>query len=260
MYPSAVLGGLDMITYDTARFSLIGSRKDQQDSSNIISGYDMSLAVVCDGLGGHMGGAKASATAVDMLSADFERARPDDIPMFLVRSAQSINEAVYAISTEDGTRMGAGTTIVCTVLDGDRLFWLSIGDSRIYLMRDGELTQITQDHNFYLLLNERLESGQITEEEFEEQEYMGSSLISVLGMKEVGRVGLNTKPIRLHNEDIVILMSDGLYKALADEQIAECLKGSAQECADELQLRLSGLETDELDNTTVIIQRIVTDE
>lgn len=249
-------GSGDMIRYDTAYCSILGARKDQQDSYKVLVQEDISFAVVCDGLGGHKGGALASGLAVDMLTRSFNEQRPEDIALFLADNARKINEAVYDLRCEDGSRMGAGSTIVCAIIEHNRLYRLSIGDSRIYLFRDSQLMQITVDHNYFMLLDHSLKSGRITQEEYEQECYKGNSLISVLGMEQPGMVDINTKPLELQDGDIVILMSDGLYKALDDEEIADCLQGDAKNCCERITERLQLVSQDSLDNTTFIIERI----
>jgi protein phosphatase len=118
--------------------------------------------------------------------------------------------------------------------------------------------QLTIDHNYLLVLDNGLASGRITQEEYDSEYYKGSSLISVLGMDELVRVDINTKPLELVGGDVLILMSDGLYKALDDDEIAQCLSGDAQSCCDELMRRIEKSKLP-LDNTTFIVERIITE-
>ena len=247
-----------MIRYDIAYSSVIGERKEQQDSFEVRTREGVTFAVVCDGLGGHKGGALASRLAADMLTKSFEESCPKDIPSFFAENVRAINDAVYDIRCDDGSRMGAGTTMVCAVIDSGKLYRMSVGDSRIYLFRDGQLMQLTVDHNYLLVLDNGLASGRITQEEYDSEYYKGSSLISVLGMDELVRVDINTKPLELVGGDVLILMSDGLYKALDDDEIAQCLSGDAQSCCDELMRRIEKSKFP-LDNTTFIVERIITE-
>lgn len=247
-----------MTEFEVASRSLLGSREEQQDSFDIITEEGRLLAVICDGMGGHSGGALASQTAVRALTEAYRKERPENMPAFFVRQTEQLNRAVCDIRGSDGKRLGAGTTIVAASASGQGLYWLSVGDSRLYLYRSGQLTQITEDHNFFLVLEEKLRAGEMTRKEYEEESKRGHSLISCLGMKKPGRVNMNLEPLALYDGDVLLLMSDGLYKAVGDASIAHCIDGSAEQTAQALGQVLDIIGTDGLDNTTFIIVKIHT--
>ena len=206
--------------FQMAFFSSIGGRADQQDSAGFEFTDNGGIAVVCDGMGGHAGGKLASSYAVSKsleLYADRDRMIP--INEFLLNSADSIDRYVNNISYPDGTKMQAGSTMVCVVLERDSLYWLSVGDSRIYLSRNDEFVRITTDHNYLTRLNYGLSSGQITKAEYEAELYKGDALVSFLGVGGMSMIDYNESPFMLKKNDMIILATDGLYKLISDDQI-----------------------------------------
>ena len=206
--------------YEVAFFSSIGGRADQQDSAGFEFTERGGITVICDGMGGHDGGRLASSYAVSHI-IEMYVGRDAGIPIneFLLNSADSIDRDINAISYPDGTRMQAGSTIVCTVIEGNSLFWLSVGDSRIYLSRNNEFVRITTDHNYLTRLEYELSCGQITREEYEAELYKSDALVSFLGVGGMSMIDSNELPFELRKNDMIILASDGLYKIISDEQI-----------------------------------------
>ena len=242
-----------MQLYEIASRCLIGGRDDQQDSFGLINNVDTAFAVVCDGMGGLQGGALASKTAVDRIMELYNARSYDSIPRFYIQSAELVNESVYRLKDKNGSLLKCGTTIVSCAVRNNELYWFSAGDSRLYLFRSGRLTQITEDHNYFLVLDEQLKDGKITQEEYRTEQEKGHALISCLGKKKLGRVHMNLKPFMLVSNDMLLLASDGLYKALDSTEIADCLEPDAEKSAQKLERRLSDLDTRRLDNTTYII-------
>ncbi|SDB25529.1 Serine/threonine protein phosphatase PrpC [Ruminococcaceae bacterium FB2012] len=244
-----------MSDYETASRSLLGARDEQQDSFLLTEQGGVLLAAVCDGMGGHSGGAQASQLAVKLLRESFEKLLPDNIPAFFIRTAEKMNKAVYDISGLDGKRLGAGSTVVAAAVKDGGLYWLSIGDSRLYLHRAGRLTQITEDHNYLMQLDEQLKSGAITRQNYEAELHKSQALISCLGMKKLGRVHMNVKPLPLMSGDTLLLMSDGLYKSADADSIERCILPTAKRTAAALE-RLTLESGAKLDNTTFIAVKI----
>jgi protein phosphatase len=205
--------------------SIIGTREYQQDSVfGDVSG-DKTLAIVCDGMGGLNGGEIASSTAAKILINDFfELDSFNDIPGFFRNEAIKMDRKVNALTTEDGKPLDGGTTIVSVIIDKDSLYWLSVGDSRIYIIRDREILPVNRDHNYRLILDEKLNNGSITPEEYIAEEAQAEALISYIGMGNVSLMDINETPLTLMEDDIILLCSDGLYKRLSDDVIYEWIK------------------------------------
>lgn len=205
-------------------YSAMGARESQQDALFTGEGAGAILAIVCDGMGGMTGGEQASALAVRMLAEAFFQRSPEDIPCFYRGIVGEIDEAVYRLEG-DGKRLGAGTTVVSVVVRQEGLYWLSVGDSRIYLFRRGEMLCPVPAHNYRLLLDGMLAEGAIDEAKYQQELPKAEALISFLGVGGVERMEVNPNPFRLEEGDQILLCSDGLYKSLPDRRIQEILRG-----------------------------------
>ena len=104
--------------------------------------------VVCDGMGGHVGGATASHVAVSSILEYFQREKHENIIQAIDRSLAFANEQVYARSISDPSLKGMGTTATVLVIQGEECFIGHVGDSRIYLKSDNQLFRLTKDHTF----------------------------------------------------------------------------------------------------------------
>lgn len=140
----------------------------------------------------------------------------------------------------------------------EQLYWLSVGDSRIYIIRDQEMSQVNREHNYRLTLQESLKSGLITREQYEEEEKksQADALISYLGISRLNLMDINRAPLKMMDGDIVLLCSDGLFKTLNDSQIMALVRDNDIDmdiAADRLcQMALSRRRGGQ-DNTSVLL-------
>lgn len=238
--------------------SIIGTRKNQQDSLYLNCTSKDSIAIVCDGMGGMEGGELASQTAVQILAEDFEMETIENIPDFYCREAEKMDQAVAGLMNESGKRMHAGTTIVSVIITEDKLYWLSIGDSRIYIIRGSEFVQVNQEHNYKMYLDSELEAGRISESDYQERLVKGDALISYLGIGNVSLMDINQIPFQLQGGDAILLCSDGLYKRLDDAEILEIIKyelPDVEAAAKELTRIVMEKTIGSQDNTSVILMQ-----
>jgi PPM family protein phosphatase len=224
-------------------------RANNQDSA--YAGHD--LFVVADGMGGHAGGDVASAIAVNrVLEADKPYERATDAIFALQSALIAANSLLAETVFEHPELTGMGTTVSAIIRTGNQVALAHIGDSRIYLFRDGELTQVSTDHTFVQRL---VDSGRITEEEAMVHPRR-SVLMRVLGdvdaAPEIDTWVLDTKI-----GDRWLLCSDGLSGVVKNEDLAIALasKDSPKAIADKL-VRQS-LDAGAPDNVTVLILEIV---
>lgn len=238
--------------------SIIGTRKYQQDSYGCIETPQGCLAVVCDGMGGLEGGEKASGLSVRTLLEDYIRLTDGDIRRFLKVEAIKLDKRVYHITGDNGEPLGAGTTLVAVhILDG-RMSWVSVGDSKIYVLRGGDLHCIVREHNYRLLLNELMTSGKLTKEQYHAEEGQAEALISYLGLGELSLIDTDEKPLQLLAGDMVLLCSDGLYKSLSEDKMKAIIADNdfdLQRAANELTAAALRQSSRSQDNTTVILLR-----
>lgn len=239
----------------------IGARSEQQDAfgfsdiSNdpFIKQFGV-LAVLADGMGGLMGGKEASHLAVtSFLDHYLDTPFITSIPEKLLSAVEVANEAVLQFARDNGLEGGVGTTLIAAVVYQNKLYWLSVGDSRIYLHQGETLTQLTTDHIYAKELDEKATLGEITKEEAE-NDPQRASLTSFLGLEILEEVDVSMASIPLQKGNTVILCSDGLYGSITSaEMLQVCHSLPTQEAAEELIERALRKQKPNQDNVTVAL-------
>ncbi|MCD7774511.1 MAG: protein phosphatase 2C domain-containing protein [Clostridiales bacterium] len=245
----------------------IGTRASQQDSSVIGIGNNVSpayngkfIAAVCDGMGGLQGGEIASALCAKTFYEDFfKTAENISYPDFFKDEIDKIDFAVSELKTAEGEGMHAGSTFVAVIVDRGLLYWASVGDSHLYIARGSEIVQVNRDHNYYMLLKEKVKAGEMTAEEAEANKHK-EALVSYMGMRGVKYMDVNEKPFKLIPEDCIILCSDGLYRLLTDEEILGIVSSYPRNMTEAAKAMVEAAN-DKLaphqDNTSVIIFKYI---
>ncbi|SHI86749.1 protein phosphatase [Actinomyces denticolens] len=214
------------------------------------------LCVLCDGMGGPAGGDIASAVAIEHLAPlDADSHQAGELLSLLRSAVQDAHAELIDRSASDPELSGLGTTCVGLMRSGNKLAMVHVGDSRAYLLRDGEFTQVTTDHTFVEYL---VESGRLTREQARRHPQR-SVLLRVLGDAE-GDVQLDESIREAVPGDRWLLCSDGLCGPVTAETIGEVLTSipEPEMAADQLidlALRAGGP-----DNVTVVIVDIVDDD
>lgn len=205
-------------------YSSIGDREEQQDRAGYSLGTNSGLVVLCDGMGGHAAGKLASNTAVtEMLSMNSISAIGNNTHDDLCNAARILDEKVHSISDVDGNWAQAGSTLVTAIVSDSILFWITVGDSRIYLHRDNKLLQLNKDHTYASALDEMLRQNSITKSEYDVEMGKAEALISFLGIGDLSIIDGNKDPIYLNSGDKILIMSDGLYKIIPDDEICSII-------------------------------------
>ena len=219
-------------------------------SNNQDSGYaGHTLFVVADGMGGHAGGDVASAIATKrIMEADTAYLSAQDAEFALQAALIAANSQLAETVFEHAELTGMGTTVSALVVLDDQVAIAHIGDSRIYLFRDGELSQITTDHTFVQRL---VDSGRITEAEAMVHPRR-SVLMRVLGDVE-SSPEIDTSILATRAGDRWLICSDGLSGVVSNTGIANALKSSldAQAVAD--RLVKESLDGGAPDNVTIVV-------
>ena len=238
----------------------MGDRAYQQDACDYRKdeAKGMLFATVCDGMGGMEGGEQASKTAVETIMNKFVQDPPlsvKDTPPWMYNLFMEADLNVAALTHGDGSRLGAGSTCLMLAADRQHFVYGCVGDSRIYMLRNGKLHTLTRMHNYSLKLRELFESGRISEEEAIRESARGEALISYLGMGGLERIDV-CEPNEWKSGDVMIMCSDGLYKALDDQQVQAILEesgGIMQLAAKRLCDEACRLAVRKQDNTTVLV-------
>ena len=164
-----------------------------------------------------------------------------------------LGQAVAAVEDllRDSTAQSGSTLVVCLIRSGG-LSWLSVGDSRIYLWRSGGLVQLNQDHDFHHDLTLLALQGDLTLEEAD-RDPRRENLTSFIGRGFPRKVDWNPEPVELLPGDKVLLVSDGVYRALSQAELAACLEGGADTAADAIRTAVHKKQFPQQDNYTAVI-------
>ncbi|MBQ8835343.1 MAG: serine/threonine-protein phosphatase [Oscillospiraceae bacterium] len=234
----------------------IGARDSQQDAFGF-SGSDCgeggTLAIVADGMGGLVNSGQIStgivSAVMDAYAPGGELPAATHLQLLLKRA---IGEAAALTA---GLNYQSGSTLVAGLVQNNGLSWISVGDSRIYLWRAGGLIQLNRDHDFAHDLMVMAIMDQITFEEADSNPRKGS-LTSYIGRDFPRYVDFNPEPITLRRGDRIILMSDGIYRALTEAELTRYLRRPAAKCARIMERRIRQKKLPQQDNFTAVILEI----
>lgn len=247
----------------TAEFSIIGDRATQQDACRRLWENDTFLGTVCDGMGGMSGGERASACAVQGFTDAFNGASlmpEEEYGQWINDTFQKIDLMVSGISNEQGELIHPGTTALVALVKENRFYWGSVGDSRIYYLRGEELHTLNRMHNYNMVLDDRINSGEITQAQAIPERSKGEALVSFLGIGGLRIMDILNKPIEMKPGDVAILVSDGVYKSLDDQQVQAIIEESGyipSVSAERLCREAYRLTKGKQDNTTVLVIKCI---
>lgn len=204
---------------DAAKLSLVGNRQENQDSVDIMGQDNCVLAVVVDGMGGHAGGAKASQVTIEVLQQCFKgAAHPIFDPQGFLTSALTLaHERVVDIG--DGIALEnrpRATCAACLVQDG-YAYWAHVGDSRVYLLRDGRVCERSRDHSHVELL---LREGLVKEHEAKDHPMRNYVECCLGGDRPLPDMNIAERK-RLLPGDVLLTCTDGLWSGVDAEEIGK---------------------------------------
>nr|WP_275426351.1 Stp1/IreP family PP2C-type Ser/Thr phosphatase [Bradymonas sediminis] len=219
--------------------------KRAHNEDNILLVPEERLYLVADGMGGHASGEVASEMAVQTLSDFFEETSKDQEITWpykmekgreyeanrLNAGIKLSNLRIFESATQNPAQRGMGTTIVALLIVDDTAYFGHVGDSRIYRLREGKLTQVTEDHS---LLNDYIKMKDLTEEEIENFPHK-NVIVRALGMKETVQVDVNSE--KPQPGDTYMLCSDGLNGMITDDVIRQIMVDNyddLEQCCTEL--------------------------
>ncbi len=201
-----------------------GARPSQQDNKCVESVFGGAgvLAVVADGMGGLSGGEKVSGRIVQDVHAAAPQFRPNTMDTILPQMVESICADINKMLGPEGIYK-SGSTLLAVLSDGKKFSWASVGDSRIYLFRGGVMNQVNPEHN--QLTTEwmpEVQAGRMSIQDAMNNPD-GKKLTSFIGMGKLRYLSASRSSIAIAPGDRILLMSDGVFGTLSDQQMAEIL-------------------------------------
>ncbi|HYZ78327.1 MAG TPA: Stp1/IreP family PP2C-type Ser/Thr phosphatase [Gaiellaceae bacterium] len=196
----------------TAALTDTGRKRRHNEDVYVV---DPPIFAIADGMGGANAGEVAAGLAADALREAEEEGRGEEAVVTLIQEA---NRRVYQRATEDAAASGMGTTMTVALLEDGRVRIGHVGDSRAYLIRDGELVQLTDDHS---LVGELVRSGKLTPEDAESHPQR-SVITRALGTDP--DVDVDTATVETRAGDLFLLCSDGLYSMVGNDRILQLVE------------------------------------
>ena len=209
------------------------------------------LAVVADGMGGYEGGQEASRLAVETLMAVYRDFGGDDPQAALIEGLQAAHEQIRQYSFAHPELRGMGTTCTAAAIVQDALYYVHVGDTRLYLIRDGHITRVTRDHSY---VGRLVESGMISSEEAETHPQR-NILTAALGTNPDLIMDSPGQPKPLRPEDVLLICSDGLWGQVRDSEILDAVENKSAEQTGRKLIELAR-ERGGPDNITVEVLRL----
>lgn len=255
------------LRYDIATALSLGARERQEDClvADFSIGAPIGMAVLADGMGGHHGGEVASALVVSDVFSNLKKwqgplsKKPGKLPERLRETVHSANETLLETMRSKPDLRGMGATLVASVIVSGSLYWVSVGDSLLYLYRDGKLKRLNQDHSMAPRIDAMVAAGQLDAEEGANHPDR-NSLTSAITGKDIPHVDCPNVPYAVDEDDVIIMASDGLETLSVDEivgVIEQHRQASGPQLAEELIKAVEAHEKPKQDNTSVAVLKVV---
>ena len=240
----------------------VGMRREKNEDRYLVN-KDLNVFMVADGMGGHVGGEYASSLAVEIVEEIFSDMADNSEASFFEKNNigeedynSQLKHAIKRASTEiynkaekDSTLKGMGTTSVVLLVRNNRVFIANVGDSRGYLVRNGEIFQLTEDHS---LVGEQLRAGVISERAAKGHKLKNIITRSVGFQKDV-EIDVTVKVPQ--EGDKYLLCSDGLTNMVEDKEILEVIEENDLEEAGKVLIDLANARGGD-DNITIILSEV----
>lgn len=251
------------LRYDIALAAEKGRRDYQEDAiaARFSSSKDIGYVVVADGMGGHQAGDVASKLVASSWSAVIDNRISDEdttegqLADTLPLAAMEANEAIASHVRTRTINSGMGSTLLGTIFVENRVYWISIGDSPLYLFRDGALLRVNEDHSMAPSIDKLVAQGVLSHDEARDHPDR-SCLTSALMGAEISRVDCPEHPRELLSGDVMIVASDGLQH-LEIHEIENVLRANqgngCQVMLDHLMQAIRDADVPDQDNTSVAI-------
>jgi protein phosphatase len=234
-----------------------GARDYQEDTAEARTDDGGVVAVLADGMGGHVGGALASALACKFFLSAFA-ASAEEVGTRLTGALDLANAAIASETAENPKLRGMGCTLVGMALrpDPDRIEWVSVGDSPLYLVRNGNIVRLNEDHSLAPEIDKLAQADRIgwdAAKAHPSRHVLRSALIGT----EIEMVDRSSQPLALEAGDVVVLASDGIH-SISETEIARVAAAAAapDAAAEALLAAVAAAGEVYQDNTTVVVVRV----
>lgn len=234
-----------------------GARESQQDScSQLEWNRGHYLMILADGMGGASGGDVAGKIAVEEFQHAFTSCEKTDVRERLLDALHSANDAIYGEKQRKPNLSDMGTTLVGVAIVHDQMYWVSVGDSPMWLINSKEVLRLNKDHSWGGLLDKRARDGEISWEEAQ-QSYQRNMLLEAVQGGDIELIDAPREPQRLRPGDTVIVASDGVETCSLDElhEIVTAGRPSASDIVESVLDYVNAQNKPSQDNATLIVYR-----
>ena len=221
-----------------------GRRASNEDA--LLVDASVGLFVVADGMGGHRAGEIASGLAVNTIRSVMTGEQPSGD--LLCHAVECANDEILAAAASNPDHAGMGTTVTAVLINGREIEFVNVGDSRMYRLRSGTVTQLTKDDSW--LSHVRANGTEISDEEARRHP-MRHVLTDVVGVRPELSPDVQVEPIEAG--DTLVLCSDGFHGSVTPERIAGILEGAPEPAVSAGRLVQEALDRGATDNITVIV-------
>ena len=249
------------LSFEIAGAQIDGAREYQEDAFLIThlvdkQGQPSSLIIVADGMGGHAAGNIASNMAVQSLSKQVTANYPsDNIPQVLKDGILKANHSITEMIKETPALDGMGCTLIGVLVQGNQIWWASVGDSHLYLLRSRELSKLNADHSYGGFLDAMQAAGTPIAPE---PGLSRNMLMSALTGGDISDIDCPSTPLQIQPGDKILLCSDGVNTLSNGKIIQYCeWSDTSKECVDALLTAVEDAEIPKQDNTTAIAIYVV---
>ncbi len=223
------------------------SNQDYVFASDTGTGALNNLFVIADGMGGHLAGEFASEHAVQIVLDEIRKKEKKEPVPVLESAINAANAGIYDMAQKDITKLGMGTTMVAATFYDGHLYVANVGDSRLYVMKNGILTQITRDHS---VVQELISSGNL-DKDSEIAREKKHVITRAVGAEPEVRVDIFD--VAYEDIDQVLMCTDGLSNMVSDEDIEKVLAGESKVKQKALSLLDMALKNGGRDNVTLLL-------
>lgn len=236
----------------------VGKRASQQDSFAVSDEKDENLcrkkgiiAIVADGMGGLSDGDKISSmVTLSLLKHFYEKPLADFPGNTLLEMLKNANKEVNVFLKNKTER--CGSTLVTGIIREKKLYWLSVGDSHIYLYRSGNLIQLNREHTYKEELDLKIVNGELDIEEAMKNPQK-TALTSYIGMGHLEKIDKNSNPVELQKGDRLIFATDGVFGTMKENQIASVMQYPMEESIRRMNDWIMAVGKNNQDNYTAVV-------